>query len=270
MAPGRRPPHKGNNPPRQGRKIYDFDSQDVTLTRLHLPPQLGFPPTSLHRPPQLCFSPPQLGFPPQGHNLHRPLELGCISPYNSAFPPQSPPPQQIASPQNSFPPQVPRPPTTRLSLHKSASAALPAPANRHNTHQCLTQLCLELTSRYSVFKPNAAVFKPNAARRSELEDQQTPLAARVCQLMALMSPGPTATEGTNSTRLSNKMGKELESWCSENQRNKLLEQAMFPALSCAAWVDVFVRYSTAIPSSTSVERLFSQGSDVMKAKRVSI
>ncbi|KAG0725763.1 hypothetical protein GWK47_037976 [Chionoecetes opilio] len=86
---------------------------------------------------------------------------------------------------------------------------------------------------------------------------------------ALMSPGPTATEGTNSTRLSNKMGKEVESWCSENQRNKLLEQAMFPALSDAAWVDVFIKYNTAIPSSAAVERLFSQGSDIMKAKQES-
>ncbi|KAG0719201.1 Arylsulfatase H [Chionoecetes opilio] len=57
-----------------------------------------------------------------------------------------------------------------------------------------------------------------------------------------------ATEGTNSTRFSNKMGKELESWCSEKQRNKLLEQAMFPALSHAAWVDVFVKYNTVIPA----------------------
>ncbi|KAG0716344.1 hypothetical protein GWK47_009958 [Chionoecetes opilio] len=73
--------------------------------------------------------------------------------------------------------------------------------------------------------------------------------------LALRSPGPTATEGTNSTRLSNRMGKELESWCSEKQRNKLLEQAMFPALSLAAWVDVFVKYNTAIPSSATVERL---------------
>ncbi|KAG0718167.1 hypothetical protein GWK47_052967 [Chionoecetes opilio] len=45
---------------------------------------------------------------------------------------------------------------------------------------------------------------------------------------ALRSPGPTATEGTNSTRLSNKMGKDLDSWCSEKQRNKLLEQPCFP------------------------------------------
>ncbi|KAG0728234.1 hypothetical protein GWK47_032927 [Chionoecetes opilio] len=58
---------------------------------------------------------------------------------------------------------------------------------------------------------------------------------------ALMTPGLTATEGTNSTRLSNKMRKDLESWCSEKQRNKLLEQAMFPALSHVAWVDVFVK-----------------------------
>ncbi|KAG0714229.1 hypothetical protein GWK47_001639 [Chionoecetes opilio] len=55
---------------------------------------------------------------------------------------------------------------------------------------------------------------------------------------ALRSPGPTATEGTNSTRLSNKMGKELESWCSEKQR--------------------------------TVERLFYQGADIMKAKRASL
>ncbi|KAG0725708.1 hypothetical protein GWK47_038100 [Chionoecetes opilio] len=87
---------------------------------------------------------------------------------------------------------------------------------------------------------------------------------------AWMSPGPTATEGTNSTRLSNKMGKELESWCSEKQRNKLLEQAMFPAPSHPAWVDVFVKYNTTIPNSAFVERLFSQGSDIMKAKRASL
>ncbi|KAG0728968.1 hypothetical protein GWK47_031328 [Chionoecetes opilio] len=87
---------------------------------------------------------------------------------------------------------------------------------------------------------------------------------------ASRSPGPTATEGTNSIRLSNKMGKELESWCSEKQRNKLLEQAMFPALFRAAWVDVFVKYNTAIPSSADVERLLSQGADIMKAKRASL
>ncbi|KAG0700522.1 hypothetical protein GWK47_025542 [Chionoecetes opilio] len=48
--------------------------------------------------------------------------------------------------------------------------------------------------------------------------------------MALRSSRPAATEDTNSTRFSNKLGKELESWCSEKQRSKLLEQAMFPAL----------------------------------------
>ncbi|KAG0723435.1 hypothetical protein GWK47_042757 [Chionoecetes opilio] len=50
-----------------------------------------------------------------------------------------------------------------------------------------------------------------------LHEETKPLGLKVTWLMtkvqALMSPGPTATEGTNSTSLSNKMGKELESWC---------------------------------------------------------
>ncbi|KAG0693334.1 hypothetical protein GWK47_027546 [Chionoecetes opilio] len=71
-------------------------------------------------------------------------------------------------------------------------------------------------------------------------------------------------------RLSNKMGKELESWCSKKQRYKLLEQAMFPALSHAAWAVVFVKYNTAIHSSAAVEGLFSQESNIMKARRASI
>ncbi|KAG0727997.1 hypothetical protein GWK47_033436 [Chionoecetes opilio] len=107
-----------------------------------------------------------------------------------------------------------------------------------------------------------------------LHEKAKPLGLKVfwlkTKVQALMNPRPTATEGTSSTHLSNKMGKELESWCSEKQRNKLLEQAMFPSLSHATWVDVFVRYNTAIPSSAAVERLFSQGSDIMKAKRASL
>ncbi|KAG0729884.1 hypothetical protein GWK47_029417 [Chionoecetes opilio] len=72
---------------------------------------------------------------------------------------------------------------------------------------------------------------------------------------ALMRPGPTSKEGTNSTRLSNKMGKDLESWCSEKQRNKLLEQTCL--------------LSTTRPYP-ALERLFSQGSDIMKAKQASL
>ncbi|KAG0719779.1 hypothetical protein GWK47_049797 [Chionoecetes opilio] len=94
------------------------------------------------------------------------------------------------------------------------------------------------------------IRKPTTAANIKME---------VCRKLktpnALRCPGPTATEGINSTRLANKIGKELESWCSDKQRNKLLEQAMLPALFRAAWIDVFVKYNTAIPSYAAVERL---------------
>ncbi|KAG0712833.1 Retrovirus-related Pol polyprotein from type-1 retrotransposable element R2 [Chionoecetes opilio] len=116
-----------------------------------------------------------------------------------------------------------------------------------------------------VFADDAVIFAESlevlVMALKALHEEAKPLGFEVSWLktkvQVLMSPGPTAIEGTHSTRLSNKMGKVLESWCSEKQRNKLLEQAMFPALSHAAWVDVFVKYNTAIPSSAAVERLFS-------------
>ncbi|KAG0720538.1 hypothetical protein GWK47_048320 [Chionoecetes opilio] len=47
---------------------------------------------------------------------------------------------------------------------------------------------------------------------------------------ALRTLRPSATDGTNSTCISNQMGKELESWFSEKQKNKLLEQTIFLSL----------------------------------------
>ncbi|KAG0717289.1 hypothetical protein GWK47_054749 [Chionoecetes opilio] len=89
-------------------------------------------------------------------------------------------------------------------------------------------------------------------------------------IFSFEEPRSHSYRGHQLYRLSNKMGKELESWCSERQRSKVLEQAMVPALSRAAWVDVFVKYNTAIASCAAVERLFSQGADIMKAKRASL
>ncbi|KAG0724630.1 hypothetical protein GWK47_040182 [Chionoecetes opilio] len=83
------------------------------------------------------------------------------------------------------------------------------------------------------------------------------------------TPGLTDTDGTNFTRLSNKTGKKLESWCSEKKKNKLLEQAMFPALSRTAWMMCLL--STTRPYLALQPWInFSQGSDVMKAQRTSL
>ncbi|KAG0694199.1 hypothetical protein GWK47_003173 [Chionoecetes opilio] len=59
------------------------------------------------------------------------------------------------------------------------------------------------------------------------------MASHVQPGLQTRSPGPTATEAQTLTRLSNKMGKELESWCSEKQRKKAAGADHVPCpLSC--------------------------------------
>jgi hypothetical protein len=44
----------------------------------------------------------------------------------------------------------------------------------------------------------------------------------------------------------------------------------FPLLQRDAWLDVFSKYNSPLPSSAAVERLFSFGSDILRAKRSSL
>jgi hypothetical protein len=44
----------------------------------------------------------------------------------------------------------------------------------------------------------------------------------------------------------------------------------FPLLQRSAWLDLFNKYNTPLPSSAAVERLFSFGSDILRAKRSSL
>ena len=44
----------------------------------------------------------------------------------------------------------------------------------------------------------------------------------------------------------------------------------FPVFHRRAWIEVFLKYDTGIPSSAAIERVFSVGSDVMKPKRATL
>ena len=44
----------------------------------------------------------------------------------------------------------------------------------------------------------------------------------------------------------------------------------FPVFHRRAWIEVFLKCNTGIPSSVAIERVFSVGSDVMKPKRATL
>ncbi|XP_076044807.1 uncharacterized protein LOC143027406 [Oratosquilla oratoria] len=56
----------------------------------------------------------------------------------------------------------------------------------------------------------------------------------------------------------------------ENLENTYEAWNKFPLLHREAWLDLFIRYNTSLPSSAAVERLFSMGSDILRPKRSSL
>ena len=79
------------------------------------------------------------------------------------------------------------------------------------------------------------------------------------------------TTPTEGGQISSLVNKTIEDWMATKPTWKTQFQLeSFPVFHRRAWVEVFLKYNTGVPSSAAIERVFSVGSDVMKPKRATL